>query len=58
MMCKSDVIANSLYITVVKLRYCNYFVLRTKMITLQFGKMYQGYALVMYVTSFDLTHKL
>ena len=34
------------------------FMLRTKMITLQFGKMYQGYTLVTYVTSFDLTHKL
>lgn len=32
--------------------------LRTKMITLQFGKMYQGYALVMYVTRFDLPHEL
>ena len=31
--------------------------LRTKMITLQFGKMYQGYAVVMCTTSFDLTHK-
>ena len=34
------------------------FMLRTKMITLQFGKMCQGYALVMHTTNFDLTHKL